>query len=138
MAKKKERIFVPEGFDFDAFEREAISQLGKGKPLTGKDGVLTPLIKRIVESALEGEVEAHLDTEETNNRRNGRSTKTVKSSHGPFELDTPRDRNSTFEPQLVKKRQTTLGASIDSKIWHELCRLLRHVTCNQPHSTAIG
>jgi transposase-like protein len=40
----------------------------------------------------------------------------VKSEHGPFELSTPRDRNSTFEPDLVKKGQTTLGNSIENKI----------------------
>ena len=44
--------------------------------------------------------------EQGNNRRNGISTKTVKIGSGSFELEVPRDRNSSFEPQLVKKRQT--------------------------------
>jgi len=48
--------------------------------------------------------------------RTAKSSKTVRSDYGSFELETPRDRNSTFEPELVKKRQTTLGKSFDDKI----------------------
>jgi putative transposase len=43
-------------------------------------------------------------------------TKTVKSASGTFKLETPRDRNGTFEPQIVKKRQTILTAELDNKI----------------------
>lgn len=109
---------IPADFDFEAFQREAIKKLKAGKPLSGKDGVMMPLIKRLVEAALKGEVEAHLEAEppETKNRKNGKSSKTMRSDYGTFELDTPRDRNSTFEPELVKKRQTTLGKSLDDKI----------------------
>jgi len=109
---------LPTEFDFEAFQKEAIEKLKAGKSLSDKDGVLMPLIKRIVEAALEGEVESHLDTEpsETKNRKNGKSSKTVRSDYGSFELETPRDRNATFEPELVKKRQTTLGKSLDDKI----------------------
>ncbi len=109
---------LPSEFDFEAFQKEAIEKLKAGKSLSGKDGVLMPLIKRIVEAALKGEVESHLDAEppETKNRKNGKSTKTVRSDYGSFELETPRDRNATFEPELVKKRQTTLGKALDDKI----------------------
>ncbi len=109
---------LPTDFDFEAFQKEAIEKLKSGKPLSGKDGVMMPLIKLIVEAALKGEVESHLDSEppEKKNRRNGKSTKTVRSDYGAFELETPRDRNATFEPELVKKRQTTLGKSLDDKI----------------------
>ena len=58
----------------------------------------------------------HLEEKEETNRRNGKSYKTVKSEHGEFELSTPRDRNSSFEPQIVKKRQTILGESVDNKV----------------------
>ena len=54
---------LPADFDFEAFQKEAIKKLKAGKPLSGKDGVMMPLIKRIVEAALKGEVEAHLDAE---------------------------------------------------------------------------
>ncbi len=50
------------------------------------------------------------------NRRNGYTRKTVKSTSGSFELETPRDRNGEFEPQLVKKNQTKLSEEIDNKI----------------------
>lgn len=50
------------------------------------------------------------------NRRNGKSKKTVKSSSGAFELETPRDRAGTFEPKLVKKHQRRVSDEIESKI----------------------
>lgn len=106
-------------FDFNAFQEEAISQLKSGQSLTGKDGVLTPLIKNILEAALEGEMDSHLsDCREQGlpNRRNGKQTKTVKSGVGRFELNTPRDRESSYEPEIIKKRQTVLNESLDNKI----------------------
>ena len=106
-------------FDFNDFKTEALSQLKEGQSLTGKDGVLTPLIKALLESALEGEMDAHLSDckeEGASNRRNGKSTKTVKSSTGAFDLSTPRDREGSFEPEIIKKRQTVLNESLDNKI----------------------
>lgn len=106
-------------FDFNEFKAEALEQLKSGHSLTGKDGVLTPLIKELLESALEGEMEAHLtECHESSipNRRNGRSTKTMKSTSGIFDLETPRDREGSFEPELVKKRQTVLNESLDKKV----------------------
>ena len=99
-------------FDF----QEAVKALQAGKKLNGKDGVLTGLIKQLTESALQAELEHHLANEQAPNRKNGASTKTIKSPVGNFELDTPRDRSGSFEPQLVKKNQTTLSDEIDSKI----------------------
>lgn len=104
-------------FDFNAFQEKAIKDLKEGKPLFGEDGIATPLIKQIMEAALEGEIEAHIDeTKSSSNRRNGKSTKTVQSGSGSFELETPRDRDASFEPQIVKKRQTVLNATLDKKI----------------------
>lgn len=99
-------------FDFD----EALKALQSGKAITGKDGVLTPLIKKLTEAALEGELDSHLAEEVVPNRKNGKTSKTVKSTAGPFELDTPRDRAGTFEPQLVKKHQTSVSDEIEAKI----------------------
>ena len=101
------------------FEAEAIARLKSGESLTGKDGILTPLIKQIIEASLEGEIEAHLsDYKATNgsNRRNGKTSKLLKTGTESFELETPRDRLGTFEPQIVKKRQTVLNESLDNKI----------------------
>lgn len=105
-------------FDFEAFTRQAGEQLRKGKPFTGKDGVFTPLIKRILEATLEGELDDHLEEtrSEKKNRRNGHSTKNLKSSVGSFEIFSPRDRNSTFEPQTIPKRQRTISEDIDKQI----------------------
>ncbi|MFK7983079.1 MAG: transposase, partial [Saprospiraceae bacterium] len=101
------------------FEKEAVEQLRNGDKLGGKDGILAPLIKRIVEASLEGELNAHLYEEKAvgnANRRNGKSSKTVKTDYGQFELETSRDRTGSFEPELLPKRQTFLGKGLDDKI----------------------
>ena len=103
-------------FDFKVFEAEALEQLRSGKPLEGKDGVLAPLIKRLVEASLNGEMDAHLVDSKRVNRRNGKTGKHVKTAFGPVEIQTPRDRQGSFEPQLIPKRQTSLGDALDHKI----------------------
>jgi putative transposase len=106
-------------FDFNQFQKEAIDKLKSGQSLTGKDGVLTPLIKEILEAALEGEMDSHLSDcrgQGQANRRNGKLSKTMKTGSGTFELETPRDRESSFEPEIVKKRQTILNESLDNKV----------------------
>ena len=106
-----------EPFDFKAFEADAIKSIRAGKPLEGKDGVLAPLIKRWIESGLKGEVEGHVAaTKPERNRRNGKGSKRVKTAFGHVEIETPRDRNGTFEPQILPKRATTLGEALDHKI----------------------
>lgn len=98
---------------------EIISGLYAGKPLLGEGGLLTNLVKDLTQIALQGEMDHHLaesSLEQGNNRRNGISTKTIKTGSGTFELEVPRDRNGSFEPQLVKKRQTILNEELDNKI----------------------
>jgi putative transposase len=99
-------------FDF----QKALKAIQAGKPLLGKEGILAPLIKDLTEAALEGELDSHLGQEISKNRRNGKSKKTIKSLNGNFELQTPRDRDGTFSPQLVKKHQTTLNDELEQKI----------------------
>ena len=103
-------------FDIKKFESEAIEQLRSGKALEGKDGVLAPLIKRLVEASLSGEIDAHLTDAKGKNRRNGKGGKQVKTAFGSVEIHTPRDRLGDFEPQILAKRQTTLGEGIDHKV----------------------
>lgn len=103
---------MSQSFDFE----QALKDLQSGKGLTGKNGILTPLIKQLTETALTAELDQHLEQSEEPNRKNGKSTKTIKTSTGSFELDNPRDRNGSFEPQLIKKNQTKLTAEIDHKI----------------------
>jgi len=64
---------------------EALELVEQGARIDGKDGVLAPLIKQLTEAALEAEIESHLSTE-LKNRKNGKSTKTMKSSVGSFSL----------------------------------------------------
>ena len=98
-------------------ESNVLSSIQEGRSLIGKGGALTPLIKKLLEASLEGEIENHLSSEdEENNRRNGRNSKTLNTSSGSFELFTPRDRNGSFEPQAVKKRQTNLHPELEKKI----------------------
>ena len=103
-------------FNFKEFEEQAVKRLREGHSLEGKDGVLAPLIKRLVEAGLNGEMEGHLEGSSKMNRRNGKTGKQVKTSFGSVEIETPRDRNSSFEPQLLPKRQTTLGDGLDHKV----------------------
>jgi len=104
-----------EKFNFE----KAVKELLAGKKIGGKDGVLAPLVKELVEAALEAEIESHIADEVLQgkrNRRNGYNRKTVKSTSGEFELATPRDREGSFEPQIVKKHQTTISDEIEEKI----------------------
>jgi len=104
-----------EQFNFN----DAVQQLLKGKNINGKDGVLAPLVKQLVEAALEAELDSHITQDVfsgNKNRKNGKTSKTIKSTNGTFELNTPRDRTGSFEPQLVKKNQTTISNEIEEKI----------------------
>jgi putative transposase len=87
----------------------------KGLDLVGPDGVLTGLTKRVLEAGLEAELTEHLGYDKHavegrggGNSRNGTRPKTVLTEVGPVKLDVPRDRDSSFAPQLVKKRQRRL------------------------------
>jgi len=99
-------------FDFGA----ALAALQDGQGLTGKDGILTPLIKQLTEAALQAEMDTHLQSAKPANRRNGSGRKIIKSTTGSFELATPRDREGSFEPRLVKKHQTHMSDEIERKI----------------------
>ena len=115
LTKNQQSTNQTQKFDFDS----AVKELLAGKKISGKDGVLAPLVKQLVEAALEAEVESHIANDVLSgnkNRRNGYNTKTIKSAtDGAFELSTPRDRESTFEPQIVKKYQTTISDEIEER-----------------------
>lgn len=108
------------------FSDELLDQLlanyTKPEDLTGKDGILKQLTARLVERALHAEMTEHLGYEKHDpkgrglpNARNGTSAKTLKTEQGPVEIEVPRDREGTFEPQLVRKRQTRF-TGFDEKI----------------------
>jgi len=105
-------------FNFLEFKARALESLKAGKPLTGKEGVLAPLLENLLNAALEGEMDAHMNEEERElgNRRNGYGTKQVQSSLGELTIQTPRDREATFDPQVVKKRERILADSLSERI----------------------
>jgi transposase-like protein len=93
---------------------------GTGADLVGSDGLLAGLTKLVLETALEAEMVEHLGYEPHDpagrngeNSRNDRRSKTVLTGIGPVEIEVPRDREGTFEPVIVKKRQRRLG-SVDN------------------------
>ena len=111
---KEEEEFTPV-FSYEDFEREAIQGLYEKKQYLGEDGIFTPLLKHFLEKALSAELQAHLK-EEPYNKRNGLSSKRVKSSSGEFDLVTPRDRTGSFTPEIVSKRQVVVGDDLCEKI----------------------
>ena len=106
--------------DLDAVDEQLIAQLAGraragGLALTGEGGLLAQLTKRLVESALEGEITDHLGYErhevagrDGGNSRNGHRAKTVLTEIGSVQIDVPRDRDGSFEPKVVAKRQRRL------------------------------
>jgi transposase-like protein len=106
-------------FDFERFKAEAIKGMYAGKPLNGEKGIFAPLLKHFLESALEGELEAHLQEEKASgvaNRRNGKTTKRVKSVAGEFDLESSRDRSGSFEPIVLPKRQVVITEELEEKV----------------------
>lgn len=96
----------------------AAEQLRTGKPLFGKDGALAPMLERILNAALEGEMDAHLSEASRNsgNRRNGKMSKTVQTQYGEVTVETPRDRDGSFDPQTIRKRETILAEGMADRI----------------------
>lgn len=110
-----------EKFNYDSFKQEAMKEMLRKKRKGEKisvDDLTRPMLKDFFETLLDIEMDEHLDTEERNegNRRNGKSRKLVKTKEGAFELETPRDRSGTFEPEIVPKRQIIIGDEIADKV----------------------
>jgi len=104
----------------DGLDEQLITQLvdrakAGGLQLTGEGGVLQQLTKRLLESALDGELTDHLGYDKHDpagrnggNSRNGVRSKSVLTDVGPVRLEVPRDRDGSFEPKIVAKRQKRL------------------------------
>jgi putative transposase len=107
-----------------AIRKELIDELmaTSDGPLIGRDGLSKELTKALVERMLGGELNHHLGYQKhevaghgSGNSRNGKSQKTVKGEAGEMTIEVPRDRNGTFEPQLIEKHQTRFEG-FDGKI----------------------
>jgi putative transposase len=107
-------------------KKEVLDELIKGyeKPedLIGETGLLKQLTKALIERAMNAELTHHLGYEKhdpagyhSGNSRNGKTPKTVKGEFGEMVVETPRDRNGSFEPQILPKRQTRFDG-FDDKI----------------------
>ena len=107
-----------ESEEYSLMRRKALSQLRSGESLTGKNGAFAPLLKEFIETALSSEMESHLSDSERSqgNKRNGKGRKTLKTMAGEICIDTPQDRLSSFNPEIVKKRETILTDNLSSKI----------------------
>lgn len=99
----------------DLIDQLVTQARAQGLDLTGEGGLLQQLTKRVLESALEGEITDHLGYDkhdpagkDSANSRNGRRSKTVTTDIGPVEIEVPRDRDGSFTPQIVRKRQRRL------------------------------
>lgn len=115
LKKKKAKIKKEEPFDYENFEKEAIAKLQAGKGLTGPDGAMTGMIKRILQAALDGEMDEHIKDDRPN-RRNGHTEKQVQTSMGPVDLEPPRDRNASFDPKIVGKWERRIAPDIENQI----------------------
>jgi len=111
MMKKNKRITK-----LTPVQKKALQQICSGKSPFGPGGAYQDLVKNLIEIAMEGEMDFHIAQDKGLNKRNGKKRKTLKSSFGNIEIRTPQDRNSTFEPQIVRKRQTLLVDSLADKI----------------------
>jgi len=101
--------------------QDALEGLGP-EEITGPGGLMSQLAGRVLESALGAELSGHLGYRPgqapaggAGNVRNGSTAKTLGTDLGPVEIRTPRDRDGSFEPQLVRKRQTRL-AGLDDRV----------------------
>jgi len=117
--KTQEPGALPPDFDYQGFRDEVIVGLIEGKPLTGESGLLKPLIADFVQGALDAEMQDHLEEERSqgvSNRRNGKQQKQIRTDSGEVQITYDRDRNGSFQPITVKKREHQLGIGFDNQI----------------------
>jgi transposase-like protein len=117
--KREKRLRLNEIIPDDAIRNEMLSRLYKGDPILGEKGVFTNLLQSFVNAALEGEMDNFLQEakdESIENRRNGHTSKSLRSTAGPLSIQTPRDRSGDHEPVIVKKRERELGTGLDEII----------------------
>ena len=98
---------------------QAKDQFKRGTSLFGKDGAFHRVLEDFLNAALEGEMDNHLEASKPlnkDNRRNGKMFKEVQTEYGAVNVETPRDREGSFSPEIVKKRQTILAEGLSDKI----------------------
>ena len=113
MNEEQEQSNVPHLPDPEELARE-LAKVTSMDDLVGKDGVFARMFGKTLSAMLEGEMSSHLGYEKheargrnSGNSRNGKRRKRVRSSQGETEIEVPRDRNGSFEPQIVRKYATS-------------------------------
>ena len=117
--KRKTIPKIEELIPDESKRKEVLERLYKGDAILGDGGIFTEMLQTFVNAALEGEIESSLDKGRAigvSNRRNGHTHKTVRSSAGPMEIHTSRDRIGEYDPLLIKKWERDLGTGIDDII----------------------
>ena len=121
-SKKKPELKLPSQVDPAIAEQLVEQARDEGVDLVGPGGLLGELTKQVLETGLEVEMEEHLGYEkhaaegrDGGNSRNGTRSKKVITEVGPVDIDVPRDRDGTFEPKTVRKRQRRLHG-VDSMV----------------------
>ena len=105
--------------ELDSVMTKAKEQFKKGEPLFGKNGAFHFMLEEFLSKALDAEMDEHLAENKGNggkDRCNGKMRKAVQNEYGPVEIETPRDRNGSFEPEMVKKRETIPAEGLYDKI----------------------
>ena len=110
--KRKMSTFVTDtammgkDLDFNALGAKVLEEIKNSKPRFGKDSTFAPMLEKILNAALEREMDAHLTekSRQSGNRRYGRMDKQVKTPVEEVIVSTPRDRDGSFDPQFIKKR----------------------------------
>ena len=117
--KREKRMRLEEIIPDDDLRTDMLSRLYKGDPLLGEKGIFTNLLQSFVNAALEGEMDNFLQESKDDsltNRRNGHTSKSLRSTAGPLSIQTPRDRAGDHEPVIVKKRTRELSTGLDDII----------------------
>lgn len=118
MAKKKSKT-LEEMFPDPEIRERIREQLYSGGPLFGEGSIFSEMLQAMLNASLDGEMEHFQEEEKASgkvNRRNGYTTKQVRSTAGPLEIKTPRDREAEFDPLLIGKRQRSLPSGMEEII----------------------
>ena len=117
----------PEERAAEQARKESLRNLMRGldvKNFNDLQEVFKMMVGEMLENGLEGELDDELGytkydyrNKSGENSRNGHSKKTIKTSFGETEISVPRDRNGEFEPQIIKKNQTTLSGDIEERFY---------------------
>lgn len=114
---------------YSKMQAQTKNQFKEGVPLFGKDGAFHQALEAFLNAALEGEMDNHLagsKLQNKSNRRNGMLYKEVQTEYAPVVVETPRDRERTFSPETIQKRQKILAEGLSDKIIKPLCNRTKH------------